>query len=242
MMESEVIIDKICNNLDFNDAPEMIMVCILLITLFAKCIGPFFASDIEVILMKKKDLYRRTGLAYIIVFGVSEFINFYFSSELIFLITCFTMLVIYLCIYCVIKLYCRFGKKENKKAFLEKHKDQTYMAVIMVFFPIVVRLVSNADISVWGSVTICSLVEVVVIVLGIMDKKPLDAKFVLLTKTRKWYIYKRIDSGVLCGNNKQQKEADEFKIFDLNIIIKSDDYQLKKDTNGESVGECRQEK
>ena len=50
----EVIIDRICNNLDFNDTPEMIMVCILLIILFAKCIGPFFASDIEVILMKKK--------------------------------------------------------------------------------------------------------------------------------------------------------------------------------------------
>ena len=95
------------------------------------------------------------------------------------------MLVIYLCIYCIIKLYCRFGKKENKKAFLEKHKDQTYMAVIMVFFPIVVRLVSNADISVWGSVTICSLVEVVVIVLGIMDKKTFRCEVCAVNENKK---------------------------------------------------------
>ncbi|RGW40534.1 hypothetical protein DWV78_04715 [Agathobacter rectalis] len=57
----------ILNDINVNNISGVVVISFFIIILFAGCMEPFFASNIEIMLMNRNDILKRTSLSYAIL-------------------------------------------------------------------------------------------------------------------------------------------------------------------------------
>lgn len=78
----------ILNDINVNNISGVVVISFFIIILFAGCMEPFFASNIEIMLMNRNDILKRTSLSYAILFIVFAMLNYIIAIETFFLSAC----------------------------------------------------------------------------------------------------------------------------------------------------------
>ena len=216
---------EIFKDFDFNNIIGVIVISVFLIITFANCMEPLFASHTESFFMGKADVLKRKCFACIILFFIFGVMNYVFASINSFVAAGLLILIIAIILYIGIRILNMFKKYKDS---LFKIKEFVKFILITVFFIILTYLISNeSDINIISCAAICSLVEIIVIVLALFSWEPMDSEMMLCGSNEKWYVYRRIDDCFLCGDNKNINSAEKIKLIKIDIIL-NDNYYFKR--------------
>lgn len=220
---------EIFKDLDTNNILQIILVGVFLIIVFASCVQSFFASSIEILFLNKADVLKGESLAYILLFatlGLANYItifNEYLVAIYIIILIGAILLLVGLFILSKIK------KLNKRRVFFFKYKEHIRLCVIMCFFPLAtVQISSLKNVNFECCVIISALIEIMVIVLCYMNPGKRNSKIVLQVGHQKWYVLRRVDNYLMCGDEKDVDSSKKIKLIDIDTIVK-DDYCFEKD-------------
>lgn len=191
----------IFNELDLSNITSVLVISVFLIIIFTSCIGPLWASNIEVVLMDKTDLLKRHSLLDIILLGVLALANYMFVYNVSFFVADVLLLILSVVIYVGIWIINRFDKFRD--LFYSTKEFSRYM-MIMTVFPMVTYVVSELNnINKISCAIICAVVEIMIIMIGASKYKRKDSEFMIKVSNEQWYVFHRMDDCLICGDAKK---------------------------------------
>lgn len=98
----------ILNDINVNNISGVVVISFFIIILFAGCMEPFFASNIEIMLMNRNDILKRTSLSYAILFIVFAMLNYIIAIETFFLSACIWGFIIFAVVLGISKILSFF--------------------------------------------------------------------------------------------------------------------------------------
>lgn len=217
-MDKDVL--EIFSGFSFDDMYNVILFSVLLIVVFASCIEPFYATNIETILMSKTDALKRSSLMYIILFIVVGVMNYVIVLDEPFIAVCFLFVVLILVFYAMVSIANKFNKFE--RIYL-KCKEYIGLVIIIVLSPVITYICSSIiDIKLVNCVILCALAEIIVIALFYLNQQSVDSNVSVVVNNAKWYVYKRIDGDyLLCGDEKNINNSNRLIMIRIETIIES---------------------
>lgn len=216
---------EIFEELDFNNITGVIVVSIFLIIIFTSCIEPLWASNIEVILMNKTDILKRKSLVVIIMFSVLALMNYVFIFDNSFLIANILIFGLSIIGYMGINI---LNKVNKFKTFVSRLKEYVWFMIIMTFFPLMAYAIFYINsINKVSCAIICALIEVMIIMLSASKYEPMDSKLILEVEKENWYVFRRMDDALLCGDAKTLNNSQKIKLIKLDTILDENLYFKK---------------
>ena len=218
---------EVIKDVDVNNVVSLLMIGVILIILLASCIDSFWASGIEVLLMDKVDLVKRSSLAYIILFVGLGMTNYFVAIDE-WITSIYTIIFLSAFpLYIILQFLYKILKFSKGKAFFLKYGEHMWLLVIMMFFSLVTSVsVKNTEVIAVSWSIIWALVEVIVIVLLTLNHTKRISEITLSASDKKWYVFKRMNDFLLCGDKNSADTSKEFKLFKLDDI---ENFCFKKD-------------
>ena len=147
-----------------------ILYSFFIIILFAGCMEPFFASNIEIMLMNRNDILKRTSLSYAILFIVFAMLNYIIAIETFFLSACIWGFIIFAVVLGISKILSFFINKA--KVIYEKYADYLKLGAIIIFFPAITYTISIIkEVNFISCSLLCALMELLIVALCFLIKK-----------------------------------------------------------------------
>lgn len=220
---------ELFKQVDLNNIWWVLLVSIVLIVIFAGCIGPFFASGIETVLMSKEDALKRLSLIYVILFVVLGVINYMFVLDSAFILVCGIASILVWVLKVPLWIFNKLGKFQN---FFSTYKETAFLSFVLTLFPVIAYIVSNiTGIKLASCVILCALAEIIIIALTYLNQGEKEATIFIKLDKEKWYVFRRMDSNyLLCGDRNNISESTKIKLLDLNTIVESNTY-FEKDNS-----------
>lgn len=213
----------------------VLVFCILItITKYSRF---FFASDVELVLMKQKASQKRDISTAVLLFVVLSVSNVILSFDITFILVEGIIMLLTLIILGISQLWYKFRKKDNRGII-----SNCELIVIMIFAPMLIGYISlDNNISVISIAVIGSLVETALIWLLYNGFTPQINNLMIWNEEKKLFLYKKIDDEyLLCGYDKIMRDSDKIVIVKLQEILDGT-YYLMFDKNGMAEAESNQD-
>ena len=154
----------ILKDINVNNISWVVVISFFIIIVFAGCMEPFFASNIEIMLMNRNDILKRTSLSYAILFIVFAMLNYIIAIETFFLPACILGFIIFAVVLGIIKILSFFINKA--KVIYEKYADYLKLGAIIIFFPAITYTISIKEVNFISCSLLCALMELLIVEIG----------------------------------------------------------------------------
>lgn len=234
-------------NLDFNSPMQIFLISLVIISIIVKFSGAFYASNIEIFLSKKNKEKNKELSNLVFLFVVIVFCNEMFTLENTFSICEFLILIIMLFCIGVLKViqFIKNSKdtkllkklKDTKRlkklntSFIEQNKQNCFLVMILVFFPLVISAFSNINKTPKISLTILgTLVETILIFL-ISNGLRMNYSNIKIVKfddeQEKYYLLAKIDDKkIICGDKNTINDSSKLITIDVEDILNKTYYMV----------------
>lgn len=234
-------------NLDFNSPVQLLLISFVIISIIVKFSGAFYASNIEIFLSKKNKEKNKELSNLVFLFVVIVFCNEMFTLENTFSICEFLILIIMLFFIGVLKViqFIKNSKdtkllkklKDTKRlkklntSFIERNKQNCFLVIILVFFPLVISAFSNINKTPKISLTILgTLVETILIFL-ISNGLRMNYSNIKIVKfddeQEKYYLLAKIDDKkIICGDKNTISDSSKLITIDVEDILNKTYYMV----------------
>lgn len=234
-------------NLDFNSPVQLLLISFVIISIIVKFSGAFYASNIEIFLSKKNKEKNKELSNLVFLFVVIVFCNEMFTLENTFSICEFLILIIMLFFIGVLKViqFIKNSKdtkllkklKDTKRlkklntSFIERNKQNCFLVIILVFFPLVISAFSNINKTPKISLTILgTLVETILIFL-ISNGLRMNYSNIKIVKfddeQEKYYLLAKIDDKkIICGDKNTINDSSKLITIDVEDILNKTYYMV----------------
>ena len=208
---------EILKDINVNNISGVVVISFFIIIVFAGCMEPFFASNIEIMLMNRNDILKRTSLSYAILFIVFAMLNYIIAIETFFLPACIFGFIIFAVVLGIIKILSFFINKA--KVIYEKYADYLKLGAIIIFFPAITYTISIIkEVNFISCSLLCALMELLIVALCFLNQEKRQSEVILQINNETWYVFRHIDNNLLCGNNRELKASTQIKLIDLEDI------------------------
>lgn len=220
---------EIFEDMDINNIPWLLAVCIVIIVIFAGCIRPYFASEIEIAFMSRDDELRRLGLICVILFLLFCAINYVLAIDFSYIILCVFLVILSVVVYFILwslKKICKI-----KKIYL-LCKENIVLYLIMLIFPIFTWGVTQLiGVNLISGTILCTLLEVIMTTIADMHTGHKESKIIVKYEGDTWYVFHRINENFfLCGDKRYIKISGKFKLLELETVKDCEIYMVKDNT------------
>ena len=236
-------------NLDLNSPVQLFLISFVIISIIVKFSGAFYASNIEIFLSKKNKEKNKELSNLVFLFVVIVFCNEMFTLENTFSICEFLILIIMLFRIGVLKvIQCIKNSKDTKllkklkatkllkkrnTSFIERNKQNCFLVIILVFFPLVISAFSNINKAPKISLTILgTLVETILIFL-ISNGLRMNYSNIKIVKfddeQEKYYLLAKIDDKrIICGDKNTINDSSKLITIDVEDIWNKTYYMVSE--------------
>lgn len=234
-------------NLNLNSPVQLFLISFVIISIIVKFSGAFYASNIEIFLSKKNKEKNKELSNLVFLFVVIVFCNEMFTLENTFSICEFLILIIMLFFIGVLKViqFIKNSKdtkllkklKDTKRlkklntSFIERNKQNCFLVIILVFFPLVISAFSNINKTPKISLTILgTLVETILIFL-ISNGLRMNYSNIKIVKfddeQEKYYLLAKIDDKkIICGDKNTISDSSKLITIDVEDILNKTYYMV----------------
>ena len=199
-----------------NNVTQVFIVCVAVLYVIYKYMSAYFASDIELFLVKKRESQRRELFASFLIYFILVGCNVLLVSDKSFAIIEFLLMIVCLIIMGIGKTILFFEKKDSKE-FIAKLEA----LIIIIAAPLfTVMLEEKVNENLYSMVFLFSLAEMIIVILLLGGFKNDVAKIIVKNNREEYFVYKRLDEErLLCGDDKIMKEANRILVIDVNDVI-----------------------
>lgn len=220
---------EIFKEFDINNIWGLIIISIFLIVIFVSCIKPFYASAIEVLFMSEAEVLKRNSLVCVIIFIAFGGINYTIASSVDFVVVGALLLCLLLFLLFILWIIEKWSKFIKHYFFVPKYKESISCWIIIIFFPLVTFVFSRKNsINLMSCAVISTLLETLIIALCFLNFDKKESKIVLRVFNTKWYVFRKVDKYLLCGNEKNIYSSNKIRLFEIKTVIK-EGYCFEKD-------------
>lgn len=234
-------------NLNLNSPVQLFLISFVIISIIVKFSGAFYASNIEIFLSKKNKEKNKELLNLVFLFVVIVFCNEMFTLENTFSICEFLILIIMLFCIGVLKVIQSIKNSKDTKllkklkdtkllkklntSFIERNKQNCFLVIILVFFPLVISAFSNINKTPKISLTILgTLVETILIFL-ISNGLRMNYSNIKIVKfddeQEKYYLLAKIDDKkIICGDKNTINDSSKLITIDVEDILNKTYYMV----------------
>ncbi|MBP3339758.1 MAG: hypothetical protein J6L69_10180 [Lachnospiraceae bacterium] len=218
------------NNFDFNNIYSVLIFSIFMIVVLASCIGSLYATNIEILLMGKKEILKRTSMIYIILFVAVCITNYTFILEATSVFMCMMLSALAIILYIVLYIIYKFGKLEQ---VFFRYKYIIGLVLILLLSPIITYVCSTTTgIKTLNCTILCALVEIAIIALLYFNQEGAVSNIIIEIYGEKWYVFRRVDTQyLLCGDKKELKNSQKTILLQLDDIVKKHRYFKRNNEN-----------
>lgn len=204
--------------IDINNIIFLIALSIGIIVIFAGCVRPFFASSIEILFMNKEDQLKQLSLTYIIMFLAFGIVNYFFISDVSFIVVCFIAMILMLIIYGIFFIANKLGKFQKVFSW---YKERFGITFIIIFVPEIAYACSaTTGIKIAGCAVLGALAEIIVMVIIYINPTPRASAIFIEIDNVKWYMFRRLDDDhFLCGDQNSVIKCTKIKVLDLDTMV-----------------------
>lgn len=239
-------------NLNLNSPMQLFLISFVIISIIVKFSGAFYASNIEIFLSKKNKEKNKELSNLVFLFVVIVFCNEIFTLENTFSICEFLILIIMLLCIGVLKVIQSIKNSKDTKllkklkdtkllkklntSFIERNKQNCFLVIILVFFPLVISAFSNINKTPKISLTILgTLVETILIFL-ISNGLRMNYSNIKIVKfddeQEKYYLLAKIDDKkIICGDKNTINDSSKLITIDVEDILNKT-YYMVSEKNG----------
>lgn len=239
-------------NLNLNSPVQLFLISFVIISIIVKFSGAFYASNIEIFLSKKNKEKNKELSNLVFLFVVIVFCNKMFTLENTFSICEFLILIIMLFCIGVLKVIQSIKNSKDTKllkklkdtkllkklntSFIERNKQNCFLVIILVFFPLVISAFSNINKTPKISLTILgTLVETILIFL-ISNGLRMNYSNIKIVKfddeQEKYYLLAKIDDKkIICGDKNTINDSSKLITIDVEDILNKT-YYMVSEKNG----------
>lgn len=239
-------------NLNLNSPVQLFLISFVTISIIVKFSGAFYASNIEIFLSKKNKEKNKELSNLVFLFVVIVFCNEMFTLENTFSICEFLILIIMLFCIGVLKVIQSIKNSKETKllkklkdtkllkklntSFIERNKQNCFLVIILVFFPLVISAFSNINKTPKISLTILgTLVETILIFL-ISNGLRMNYSNIKIVKfddeQEKYYLLAKIDDKkIICGDKNTINDSSKLITIDVEDILNKT-YYMVSEKNG----------
>ena len=234
-------------NLNLNSPVQLFLISFVIISIIVKFSGAFYASNIEIFLSKKNKEKNKELSNPVFLFVVIVFCNEMFTLENTFSICEFLILIIMLFCIGVLKVIQSIKNSKDTKllkklkdtkllkklntSFIERNKQNCFLVIILVFFPLVISAFSNINKTPKISLTILgTLVETILIFL-ISNGLRMNYSNIKIVKfddeQEKYYLLAKIDDKkIICGDKNTINDSSKLITIDVEDILNKTYYMV----------------
>lgn len=234
-------------NLNLNSPVQLFLISFVIISIIVKFSGAFYASNIEIFLSKKNKEKNKELSNLVFLFVVIVFCNEMFTLENTFSICEFLILIIMLFCIGVLKVIQSIKNSKDTKllkklkdtkllkklntSFIERNKQNCFLVIILVFFPLVISAFSNINKTPKISLTILgTLVETILIFL-ISNGLRMNYSNIKIVKfddeQEKYYLLAKIDDKkIICGDKNTISDSSKLITIDVEDILNKTYYMV----------------
>lgn len=234
-------------NLNLNSPVQLFLISFVIISIIVKFSGAFYASNIEIFLSKKNKEKNKELSNLVFLFVVIVFCNEMFTLENTFSICGFLILIIMLFCIGVLKVIQSIKNSKDTKllkklkdtkllkklntSFIERNKQNCFLVIILVFFPLVISAFSNINKTPKISLTILgTLVETILIFL-ISNGLRMNYSNIKIVKfddeQEKYYLLAKIDDKkIICGDKNTISDSSKLITIDVEDILNKTYYMV----------------
>lgn len=234
-------------NLNLNSPVQLFLISFVIISIIVKFSGAFYASNIEIFLSKKNKEKNKELSNLVFLFVVIVFCNEMFTLENTFSICEFLILIIMLFCIGVLKVIQSIKNSKDTKllkklkdtkllkklntSFIERNKQNCFLVIILVFFPLVISAFSNINKTPKISLTILgTLVETILIFL-ISNGLRMNYSNIKIVKfydeQEKYYLLAKIDDKkIICGDKNTINDSSKLITIDVEDILNKTYYMV----------------
>lgn len=234
-------------NLNLNSPVQLFLISFVIISIIVKFSGAFYASNIEIFLSKKNKEKNKELSNLVFLFVVIVFCNEMFTLENTFFICEFLILIIMLFCIGVLKVIQSIKNSKDTKllkklkdtkllkklntSFIERNKQNCFLVIILVFFPLVISAFSNINKTPKISLTILgTLVETILIFL-ISNGLRMNYSNIKIVKfddeQEKYYLLAKIDDKkIICGDKNTINDSSKLITIDVEDILNKTYYMV----------------
>lgn len=234
-------------NLNLNSPVQLFLISFVIISIIVKFSGAFYASNIEIFLSKKNKEKNKELSNLVFLFVVIVFCNEMFTLENTFSICEFLILIIMLFCIGVLKVIQSIKNSKDTKllkklkdtkllkklntSFIERNKQNCFLVMILVFFPLVISAFSNINKIPKISLTILgTLVETILIFL-ISNGLRMNYSNIKIVKfddeQEKYYLLAKIDDKkIICGDKNTISDSSKLITIDVEDILNKTYYMV----------------
>lgn len=236
-------------NLNLNSPVQLFLISFVIISIIVKFSGAFYASNIEIFLSKKNKEKNKELSNLVFLFVVIVFCNEMFTLENTFSICEFLILIIMLFCIGVLKVIQSIKNSKDTKllkklkdtkllkklntSFIERNKQNCFLVIILVFFPLVISAFSNINKTPKISLTILgTLVETILIFL-ISNGLRMNYSNIKIVKfddeQEKYYLLAKIDDKkIICGDKNTINDSSKLITIDVEDILNKTYYMVSE--------------
>ena len=219
---------ELFKEIDINNVFFLIALSIGIIVIFASCMGPFFASSIEILFMSKEDELKRISLTYVIMFFTFGVVNYIFMTDISFIVLCIVAIGLMLVLYIILWIINKCGKLQS---IFSLYKERFGITIIVIFIPIITHACSiTTGVKTMGCAVLGALAEIIIMAIIYLNPTPRNSTVFIKIDNIKWYVFRKIDDEhLLCGDKNNVTKCTVIKVLEFNTVVHSDIYLEKND-------------
>lgn len=219
----ERIISEMINNnsIDINNVFQIIVLCFSVIIIIAEYVQSFFSSNIELLLMKQKEIQKRNIARAVFLFMIFSLYNVILAINEMFIFIGIGIFGVCVIVMGVTKLFSFIAKKD-----VQRFMENLELVGIIVAVPAIVGGISiGKDINIFSMAIIGALIETSFLLLMINGINVNIKNVIIQNKNEKFYVYRKIDdNALLCGDAKVMNDAKQIVAIDIKEILNRNYY------------------
>lgn len=244
------ILEQILEGVDFDNIIQVIFLVVIFLVVIASYARPFFATNLELLLMSNKEEKKHEIAMYVALYVILTGTNCFLISDATFAyaeicvllvigVLWFLKMFILKAIEWVRRIKARSKKVEYEKKCTRK-SNKFYISlreyVVAIVFPLTTYVISQCiDINVYNLALLVTAFEVVVMLIVFQEFTPKQSHILIKKKdgTEILYVYKKMGKEyLLCGDKNKMLEADRVVTIPIADVFRQEYYLAKEKDDG----------